>query len=83
MNSLPGNLFFDVALQDIFIVFKFDKDTHSQCECPLSNQSQKWRNVFNLPNFKYNNHLITPQGLIDHATIFGKKAYIYHVTTYY
>ena len=36
MNCLPTNLLFDARLQYIFIGSKFDKDTHSQCECPLS-----------------------------------------------
>ena len=76
MNRLPTNLLFDGGLRHIFIGFKFDKDTHSQCECPLSNWSQKWRNLFHLPNFDCKNHIITPQGLIDHlyASAFGKKA---------
>ena len=75
MNCLPTNFLFDAGLRHIFILFKFDKDTKSQCECPLSNWSQKWRNLFNLPNFDCKNHSMTPQRLIDHlyATAFGKK----------
>ena len=37
MNCLPTNLLFDAGLRHIFIGFKFDKDAHSQRECPLSN----------------------------------------------
>ena len=42
MNCSPTNLLFDAALRHIFIGFKFDKDTHSQYECPSSNRSRKW-----------------------------------------
>ena len=75
MNYLPTNLLFDAGLRDIFIGFKFDKDTHSQCECWLSNQSQKWKYLLKLLNFDCKNDLMTPQGWIDHlyATVFGKK----------
>ena len=87
MNCLPTNLLFDAELQHIFIGFKFDKDTHTQYECPLSNWIQKWRNLFDLPNFDCKNHLITPQGLIDnfYAIAFRKKlVYIIwqHTTIY-
>ena len=76
MNCLPTNLLFDTGLRHIFIGFKFDKDTHSQCECSLSNWSRKWRNLFDLPNFDCKNHLMPPQGLIDHlyATAVWKKS---------
>ena len=81
MNCLPTN----AGLPHIFIRFKFDKDAHSQCECPLSNWSQKGRNLFDLPNFDCMNDLMTPQGLIDHfyAIAFGKKPFVYHMATYY
>ena len=84
MNCLPTHLLFDAGLRYIFVEFKFDKDTHSQFECSLSNRSQKWRNIFNLPNFDCKNHSMTSQGLIDYlyATAFGKKPCIYHMATY-
>ena len=48
MNRLPTNLLFDAGLRHIFVGFKFDKDTNSQCEYPLGTSwSRKWRNLFN------------------------------------
>ena len=67
MNYLPTNSWFDASLHHSFIGFKFEKDTHSQCKCPLNNWChKKWRNIFNLPNFECKNHSMTPQALIDH-----------------
>ena len=84
-KCLPTNLLFDAILRHIFIGFKFDKDIHCRCECPLRNWSRKWRNTFNSPNFDCKNRSMTPQGLIDHlyVTAFEKKACIYHMVTYY
>ena len=68
-----------------FIEYKFDKDLHNQCQCPLNMWSYKWRKMFNLPNFECTKHSMTPQGLINHlyARAFSKNGCIYHMATFY
>ena len=85
VNCLSSNDIYDAAMRHHFIGYKFDKDLHNQCECPLNIRSYKWRKMFNLPNFECTKHSMTPQGLIDHlyARAFSKNGCIYHMATFY
>ena len=82
-NCLSSNDIYDAAMRHHFVGQKFDKDLHNQCECPLNIWSYKWRKMFNLPHFECTNHLMKPQGLIDHLYARAFSGCIYHMATFY
>ena len=68
-----------------FIGYRFNKELHNQCECPLNIRLYKWRKMFNLPNFEFTKYSMTPRGLVDHlcARAFSTNGCMYYMAIFY